>query len=113
MTNPFEELQTQLNRVESTMSLILGLLSKAQTAQLQVDESQPIQIEEASKLLGITVQTIYCNIGRIPHFKKHNRLYFYREQLKDYLSGKGADYSALLHEKGATRSRRNQKTLPD
>lgn len=50
------------------------------------DEEIPLTIAEASKFLGISKQTIYQNIARIPHKKRFGRLYFFRTQLTEYLN---------------------------
>jgi hypothetical protein len=44
----------------------------------------------AQEILKLAESTIYANIRRIPHEKKHGRLYFNRGQLLDYLAGKSS-----------------------
>ncbi len=53
------------------------------------NSNPPLNIKEAAKILGIAQQTIYQNIERIPHRKKHGRLFFFENELLEYLnSGK-------------------------
>lgn len=55
------------------------------------DEETPLTVVEASKFLGVSKQTVYQNITRIPHKKRFGRLYFFRSQLTEYLNaGEGA-----------------------
>ncbi len=57
---------------------------------IQPSKEEPIpqeflNVSEAAELLGIASQTLYTNIGKIPHLKRHGRLYFKRTELIDYL----------------------------
>lgn len=50
------------------------------------DEDKYIGVKEAASFLNIKPQTIYQNIDKIPHEKRHGRLYFTCRQLRSYLS---------------------------
>ncbi|MGY5351016.1 helix-turn-helix domain-containing protein [Wenyingzhuangia sp. IMCC45533] len=47
----------------------------------------PIGINEASKFLGLTKNTIYqyCNRNEIPHYKLGKKLFFFRIELIDLI----------------------------
>lgn len=45
--------------------------------------------ELAVSLLGLARPTIYANLNKIPHRKRHGRLYFNRGQLLDYIATGG------------------------
>lgn len=50
------------------------------------DEDKFIGVEDAALFLNIKRQTVYQNIDKIPHEKRHGRLYFTRRQLRNYLN---------------------------
>jgi excisionase family DNA binding protein len=53
------------------------------------DEEKPLNVGQAAEYLGISEQTVYQNIKKIPHKKRFGRLYFFRSELLQYLeSGK-------------------------
>jgi predicted DNA-binding transcriptional regulator AlpA len=64
----------------------LKSLTKSQINR-QSDNPKPIGIEEASKITGKAVQTIYGLTSRnaIPHRKRGRKLYFYESELLDYI----------------------------
>ena len=47
----------------------------------------PIGIKDVAKLTGLTVPTLYgyCQQNEIPYQKKGNRLYFFREEIVDWI----------------------------
>ncbi len=50
------------------------------------NEEVPLNVEGAAEFLGITKQTVYQNIDKIPHRKRFGRLYFFRAELLAYLN---------------------------
>lgn len=54
---------------------------------LQKNEAQILNIEEASELLKLKINTLYEKTSRklIPHFKKGNKLYFHRSELEEWV----------------------------
>jgi excisionase family DNA binding protein len=50
-------------------------------------EENPITSEEACKVLSISKSTLFkwTSTGKVPHYKKFNRLYFLRSELRDWL----------------------------
>lgn len=47
-----------------------------------------LNTQEAADFLGIKLQTLYQNIDRIPHVKKHGKLLFTRDGLIAYVEEK-------------------------
>ncbi|GAB4020223.1 hypothetical protein GCM10028808_60640 [Spirosoma migulaei] len=85
MQNPFDELHKQISQLEGMISQLLS--QKAESSN-QVSVHNPLDVKGASTILGIAIGTIYQNIEVIPHYKKHGRLYFFENELLDYLKSK-------------------------
>lgn len=84
MQNPFEIISARLSNIEA---LLLDIRHQPPVAPtISPDEDQPISVEQAAQFLNIKPQTIYQNINKIPHEKRHGRLYFTRRTLRAYLS---------------------------
>lgn len=47
-----------------------------------------LSAKEAADFMGIKLQTLYQNIDRIPHIKKHGKLKFTRDGLIAYIEDK-------------------------
>lgn len=54
-------------------------------AQDPLPEDSLINAVQAARILGIAEKTLYSNIGKIPHLKRHGRLYFRKNELVEYL----------------------------
>jgi len=48
--------------------------------------TDPLTVKQAADYLGVSQQTIYQNIRRIPHSKRFGKLYFLRSDLDLYLA---------------------------
>ena len=85
MENPFETIARRLSTIEE---LLLDLKHKPSLASITTspDEDKFIGVQEAASFLNIKRQTVYQNIDKIPHEKRHGRLYFTRRQLRNYLN---------------------------
>ena len=89
MTVDFQRLQ---NEVSDCRALLLQLQSRFDTQPVnkEQDEGTPLNVEQAAEFLGVSKQTIYQNIARLPKRKRFGRLYFFRSELAEYLNaGKG------------------------
>lgn len=77
----------------------IQVVSMANSIQrVKEDQQEPIGIKEASKLLSLSVRTIYnktCK-GKIPHHRK-GRLYFFRDELLDWLRSSGAEQKEVAN----------------
>ncbi len=70
-------IRQQLDRIES---------STKNFQQFAPDqEPLPLDVEGAARILGVSKQTVYSNIARIPHRKRFGRLYFFQNELLKYL----------------------------
>lgn len=85
MTNPFEELQGQLTRIESYLLQLLRQQNAATTERAQAE--RPISIKEAAKILSLSVGAIYQNPD-IPRHKRNNKLRFFESELLNYIKNK-------------------------
>lgn len=85
MKNPFESIESRLNKIES---LILELNQPANNVINQEKENDLLTIYEASKLLNLSKATLYSKHSKreIPDvYKQGGRLYFSRESLINWI----------------------------
>lgn len=67
---------------------------KDEVLNLTATPSQPtdgklyLSAKEAAEFMGIKLQTLYQNIDRLPHAKKHGKLLFTRDGLISYIEQK-------------------------
>lgn len=85
MSNPFEVLDRRLSAIEEVLQDLRRVQAFA-PAFVSSDEDKFIGVEDAALFLNIKRQTVYQNIDKIPHEKRHGRLYFTRRQLRNYLN---------------------------
>ncbi|AYQ35808.1 helix-turn-helix domain-containing protein [Runella sp. SP2] len=64
------------------------VVNLATTPLQPTDGKKYLSAKEAADFLGIKQQTLYQNIKRIPHVKKHGKLLFTREGLISYVEQK-------------------------
>jgi predicted DNA-binding transcriptional regulator AlpA len=83
MNNPFLEIDRRLSNIET---LILNSLNK-RTEATQNEIEKPIKLDDVVKLTGLTKPTLYGYVQRneLPHFKKGNRLYFFKSEIIDWI----------------------------
>jgi hypothetical protein len=79
--NPFALIERRFNQLEAILMEIKSMPVMPPT----LDEEIPLNVEAAAKLLGISKQTVYQNIERIPHKKRFGKLYFFRNELLAFL----------------------------
>lgn len=96
MQNPFELIAERLTNIES---LLIDLKhSPSSYPSVPPATDKPLTVEEAAKFLDLEPGTIYVKVhkGELPHSKKSGRLYFDREELKEYLkSGRNKTNSEI------------------
>jgi len=83
MDNPFLILVNRLNRIEELlldMKHLPPIDSKS-----SISTTEIIDVKQAALFMGLAVQTVYQHIHKIPHFKRHGKLYFRRSDLIAYL----------------------------
>lgn len=84
MTIDFQQIQDDVNTIKET---VLVLREQINLAPIQPANHKPLSLSEAAEFLGISDQTIYQNIKKLPHRKKFGRLYFFTFELLAYLDG--------------------------
>ncbi len=67
--------------------MVLDLREQINLAPVQPADYKPLSLSEAAEFLGVSDQTIYQNIKKLPHRKKFGRLYFFTSELLAYLDG--------------------------
>ena len=87
MTNPFEEIAAQLNRMEA----MIERLSKERVTPKAPEppaDLGPLTIDQAAAFLRLSKGTLYGLVHRkaIPHCKSRKRLYFDRSQLLNWIN---------------------------
>jgi len=84
MTNPFEQIETRLGKIEN---LLLDLRSNQQTAGNAANEKDLLTVSEAAEYLTLAVPTIYSMVSRgtLPFMKRSKRIYFSRIELVEFL----------------------------
>ena len=84
MTNPFEILEERLIRIECQLFELQRLM---QQPQFSTESDELLNVQQASKLLGLAVQTIYGYVSRreIPVCKRGKRLYFSEKELLEWV----------------------------
>ncbi|PKK36526.1 hypothetical protein BWI96_11770 [Siphonobacter sp. SORGH_AS_0500] len=85
LANPFSAIYSRLARIEELL-LDIKHLPNAEVV-TRDDEASFLTVAQASNFLGIAEKTLYSNIGKIPHLKRHGRLYFRKDELVGYLEG--------------------------
>ncbi|WP_158242765.1 helix-turn-helix domain-containing protein [Siphonobacter sp. BAB-5405] len=75
--NPFEILEQKIDN--------LALLIMTKSAAPVEEEDKMLNLEEAAAYLGMVQQTIRRNIRKIPHRKRHGRLFFFKSELVQYV----------------------------
>jgi excisionase family DNA binding protein len=101
MHNPFEVLEARLSNIES---LILDLKHQPKSVGSTDPPEQLLTIQEAAKLLNLTVPTMYSKVskGELPVMKRSKRLYFSRTELLEYLkAGRKRSNAEIEQEAGA------------
>lgn len=84
--NPFAEIYERLGNIEG---FLLALDEKLSATSIPPTESKVyLSAKEAADFMGIKLQTLYQNIDRIPHVKKHGKLLFTRDGLIAYVEEK-------------------------
>ncbi len=85
ISNPFEQIIIQLDRIESFLYTIVSKLDESRESSIQNPKDNSIQI--AIKITGLKKKTIYNLVNRrlIPHSKRGKRLYFDETELETWI----------------------------
>lgn len=85
MTNPFEEMLSRLESIESRLAEVSDLVRHQSQPQAPTEIGG---IDLAVEITGLAKQTIYGHVSRreIPFAKRGKRLYFQRTELLKWIS---------------------------
>ncbi|GAB2524802.1 helix-turn-helix domain-containing protein [Spirosoma aerophilum] len=89
----FDQLPTAVYQLSCEVSELRRLLIDQPQETSLPSNNKPVGVNEAADFLGISRQTVYQNIDKIPHKKRFGRLYFFVSELADYVKageGRGA-----------------------
>mgnify|MGYP001766883468 CR=1 FL=1 len=86
MKNSFDDLPNAVSQLAEKLNQIEELI-RSQKNQPQVEEDKLLTIKEASRLLSLTVPTVYGLVQRreIPVCKKGKRLYFSKSEVIEWI----------------------------
>jgi hypothetical protein len=84
MNNPFETIESRLDKIET---LLISIKHNPKPETTMGMDDLPIDINKASRIIGLTVPTIYGLVHRreIPVLKRRGKLMFIRQELIDWL----------------------------
>ena len=85
-TLTFDQLPEAVYKLYLDIQEIKRLLSQQPAPATAADDEAPLTIQQAAEFLNVSRQTIYQNIAKIPHRKRHGRLYFFKSELSEYLN---------------------------
>ncbi len=109
-TLSFDQLPNVVAELQRGQNEILALLSNKAKPQPEIET--PINLNEVSKITGLTKPTLYGYVQRneIPHNKKGNRLYFFKSEIIDWIkTGKQKTLKELEAENDEFLSNSNKK----
>lgn len=95
----FDQIPLMMNKIHDKLEHLEKLILKISTT--KEDKEDILNIDEASKLLNLSVSTIYSKVSRreIPVNKQGKRIYFYRHELMQWIkSGRVKTYLGIENE---------------
>ena len=89
-TLSFDQLPAAICQMGLELIEIKRLLTEQPSNVILADDAKPVDVNTAANFLGISRQTVYQNIDKIPHKKRFGRLYFFIPELTEYVkAGEG------------------------
>lgn len=82
----FEKLLEDTAATRQMVQVLMERLNHLSATTTSTDDEAPLTIQQAAEFLNVSRQTIYQNIAKIPHRKRHGRLYFFKPELAEYLN---------------------------
>lgn len=92
----FDQIPIMMNKIHDKLEHLEKLILRIPSG--QEDKDELLNIEQASKLLDLSVSTIYSKVCRkeIPVNKQGKRIYFYRHELMQWIkSGRVKTFSEI------------------
>lgn len=98
----FDQIPIMMNKLHDKLDHLEKLILRISiTNEDKEDKEDILNIEEASKLLNLSVSTIYSKVSKreIPVNKQGKRIYFYRHELSQWIkSGRIKTYLEIENE---------------
>ena len=95
----FDQIPVMMNKIHDKLEHLEKLILRISIVDENKDEI--LNIQEASKLLNLSVSTIYSKVckGEIPVNKQGKRIYFYRHELMKWIkSGRVKTYLEIKND---------------
>tara|TARA_R110000868_G_scaffold131418_2_gene341462 strand:+ start:14661 stop:14984 length:324 start_codon:yes stop_codon:yes gene_type:complete len=89
----FDQIPIMMNKIHDKLEYLEKLIARIST--VEENKEELLNIQEASKLLNLSVSTIYSKVCKreIPFNKQGKRIYFYRHELMKWIkSGRVKTY---------------------
>jgi excisionase family DNA binding protein len=82
--NPFQQLYDKISSLERKVDALLNVSSEAKE---ETANNEPLTVREAADYLKLSTSTLYGLTSRkeIPFMKRGKRLYFKKEDLRDWI----------------------------
>lgn len=109
----FENLPKAVAHLVNELAEIKSLVAKSQTT-IATTQKYPIDIEEASQIIGKAKPTIYSLVRRrmIPCYKSGKKLYFFEDELLEWIAkGKKKTLQEIEEEAQSEFKKRSKSTL--
>ncbi len=93
-TPTFDSLPTVVNEMSRKIDRMERLIENLSPH--KVDDNIPMDLDECSEFTGLAKPTIYskCSLKEIPFHKKGKKLYFFQEELLDWIK-KGKPHQSV------------------
>lgn len=95
----FDQIPVMMNKIHDKLEYLEKLILRI--SNLEENKEELLNIQEASKLLNLSVSTIYSKICKreIPVNKQGKRIYFYRHELMKWIkSGRVKTYFEIQND---------------
>ena len=95
----FDQIPVMMNKIHDKLEHLEKLIIRI--SNVEENKEEVLNIQEASKLLDLSVSTIYSKVGKreIPVNKQGKRIYFYRHELMKWIkSGRVKTYLEIQND---------------
>ena len=95
----FDQIPVMMNKIHDKLDYLEKLILRIST--VEENKEELLNIQEASKLLNLSVSTIYSKVCKreIPVNKQGKRIYFYRHELMKWImSGRVKTYFEIQND---------------
>lgn len=95
----FDQIPIMMNKLHDKLEHLEKLILRISTT--EENKNELLNVEQASKILNLSVATIYSKVCRkeIPVNKKGKRIYFYRHELMKWIkSGRVKTYTEMKND---------------